>query len=72
MSSTTGATFSGWYATLTQEMLGGAPLSVSRKTAFHWINRAGGQVTASLEMFLYGPDHALQFFSGLDVFPERA
>ena len=47
MSSTTGATFFGWYAKPTQEIPGGKPWSVSRKTTFHWTNRAGGQVTDS-------------------------
>src|ERR1700722_14229989 len=45
-------------------------LPASAKTTFHCTNRAGGQLTASPEPFLYGPDHALQFFSGLDVFPD--
>ena len=71
ISSTTGATFFGWYARLTQEMLGGSPWSVSRKTAFHCTNRAGGQVTASPAEILYGPAHALQLSSGVEVLPER-
>src|ERR1700677_1868157 len=46
-------------------------LPASPKTTFHCTNRAGGLVTASPAPSWYGPDPALQFFSGLDVFPDR-
>ena len=52
-------------------MLGGRPLSVSRKTAFHWTNRADGQSVLAPAASLYGPAQGLQFSSALDVLPER-
>ena len=69
---TSGGTFFGKYAMLTQSISGAGPPAAPCSTAFHCTKRAEGQSSLSPEAFEYGPAQGLQLFWGSEVLPDRA